>query len=448
MNIFVAGGGRVGFHLARLLSSENQDVTVIEADQDQVELIDYSLDVSTVCGDGSSVMLLQSVGVRNADLFVASMGNDEANLIAAATAKGLGAKQVVARVDKAMYVESNILYETVLGIDYILSPDALAALEIASYIEHPGIIAQEDFGRGLVRMMQIIADKTPTVNGKTIKDVITPGSGALIGVIERAGACFIPRGDSVVEPGDHVALIGHKDKLPKLQRLFQDTEQKPRRVAIMGGSAVGMRVAKALDGNVKSVKLFERREDRAELFATQLNKVKVVCRDAASRVALEQEHIEGVDFFVAATSDDERNIMAGVLAKEVGAKAVIAIINQPDFAPLVRRLGIDLAVTPRASVANRIIKLAHQTMFTSLAILAEGQIEVMEFNADKNSPVIGKPLKDVAAKFPREALIATILRGDRVIVPSGNDSVQEDDSLIVIAMQTAVETVRKVLQKR
>jgi trk system potassium uptake protein TrkA len=448
MNIFVAGGGRVGFHLARLLSSENQDVTVIEADADQVELIDYSLDVSTVCGDGSSVMLLQSLGVRNADLFVASMGNDEANLIAAATAKGLGAKTVVARVDKAMYVESNILYETVLGIDYILSPDALAALEIASYIEHPGIIATDEFGRGLVRMLQIRVAKTPTVDGKTIKDVITPGSGALIGVIERGGKYMIPRGDAVIEPGDHIGIIGQKEKLQKLQKMFQDTEMKPRRVAIMGGSKVGFRVAKALDGNIKSVKLFERREDRSNELANQLIKAKVVCRDAASRAALEQEHIEGVDFFVAATSDDERNIMAGVLAKEVGAKSVVAIINQPDFAPLVKRLGIDLAVTPRASVANRIIKLAHQEKFTSLAILAEGQIEVMEFQADKHSPIIGKPLMDVSAKFPREALIATILRGDKVIVPSGSDCIQEHDSLIVIAAHAAVEPVRKVLQKR
>jgi trk system potassium uptake protein TrkA len=143
--------------------------------------IDYALDVSTATGDGSSVLLLQSLNVGSAELFVASMGNDEKNLIAAATAKGLGAKVVVARVDNPLYMESNILYETVLGIDYILSPDALAALEIANYIEHPGILISHEFGKGRAQMLQVRAAKSPTRNGKTLKDVIRPGSGVLLG---------------------------------------------------------------------------------------------------------------------------------------------------------------------------------------------------------------------------------------------------------------------------
>ncbi len=446
MNIFIAGGGRVGYHLARLLCADRQDVTLIESHPEKVEQMDYALDASTVLGDGSSVMLLQSMSVGAADLFVASMGNDESNLIAAAVAKGLGAKQVVARVDNPMYIDSNILYETVLGIDYVLSPEALAGLEIAFYILHPGVLASAEFGRGLVKMQQIRVTKSPTTGDKTLKDVIAPGRGVLLGLVNRDGKSFIPHGDTVIEPGDQVTLIGHHKEMKAVQQMFQAREAKPRRVAIMGGGTIGLRIAQALEGEVRTIKLFERRPEQSNKLAAVLSKAKVVCRDATSRLALEQEHIKDVDVFVAATGDDERNIMAGVLAKEVGAKKVVSVVHQPDFAPLVERLGIDLAITPRACIANRIIRLVHQGNVTSLAVLGEGQVEVVEFDIGDGSPALGKRLQDF--KFPRGALIATILRGEKVIVPGGGDEIHAGDSVILIATSESLEPARKLLQKK
>lgn len=445
MNIIVAGGGRVGYHLARLLSGEKQDVTVIEADKDMLEQIDYALDVNTVEGDGSNAMLLQSIGVGMADLFVSSMGNDEKNLIAAATAKGLGAKMVVARVGNPMYVNAHVIYEPVLNIDYILSPDALAALEIAHFIEEPGMLAMEEFGHGLVHLRQMIAGVSPTVGGKTLKDVFPSGSRVLVGLISRDGVSLVPHGDSVIRPGDQVTLIGQRDKIGKAIKLFQSEEEKPERVAIVGGGTIGLRVAQALDGKIKSVKLFERREDRAQILAPKLKKGKVVCRDGTSRVSLEQEHIDAVDVFVSATKDDERNIMAAVLAKDLGAKKAVAIINQPDFAPLVRRLGIDLAVTPRASIANRILKLAHRGEVESLAILDEGEVEVLEFEVGAKSAVLNRPLREASSRLPKGVLIATIVRGDDVTVPGGDDRLQAGDRVILIAKGDALEPARRLL---
>ncbi|MCF6285311.1 MAG: Trk system potassium transporter TrkA [Candidatus Hydrogenedentes bacterium] len=446
MNIFIAGGGRVGSHLARLLSSELQDVTVIEENLDQIEQIDYALDVSTAQGDGSSVLLLQSLNVGGAELFVASMGDDETNLIAAATAKGLGAKKVVARVDNPMYMESNILYETVLGVDYILSPDALAALEIANYIEHPDILSSLEFGGGRAQMRQVRAVKSPTKNGKTLKDVIRPRSGVLLGVINRDGTCMIPHGDSIVEPGDLVTLIGDKESLDNIQKMFHAQEVKPRRIAIMGGGTIGLRLAQALEGKMKTIKVFERHEARSQQLAAKLTKAKVVMRDATSRVALEQEHVDSMDMFVAATGDDERNIMAAVLAKEVGAKSVVAIVHQPDFAPLVKRLGIDLAVTPRASIADRILKMMYSGNVSSLAVLGDGQVEVLELKIGEGSSVLGKELCDI--RMPRGALIGVILRGDKVLIPSGNDEIHAGDSVILIAEARALDAARKLLLKK
>ena len=448
MNIFIAGGGRVGFHLAKLLSGERQNVTLIELRPERVEQIDYALDVSTAIGDGSSVLLMQELGVGASDLFVAATGKDEVNLIAAATAKGLGAKRVVARVDNPLFIESNILYETVLGLDYIMSPDALTALEIANYIECPGVTASADFGRGLVQMRQIRVAATPHIDGRPLRDLVEAGSGVLIGVAEHKGESVIPHGDFVVQPGDHVTLIGRKEDIAPVQKLFLGDEAKPRRVAIMGGGTICFRLAKSLEGRVKSVKIFEPDEKLAQDLAAKLTKAKVVCRSGASRSALEQEHIDTVDVFVAGTKDDEKNIMAGVLAKEVGAKTVISVVHQPDFAPLVERLGVDMAVTPRACMANRILKLVHQDTMTSLAVLNEGQVEVVEFEIDDGSPMLGKQLKDINSKFPRGALIATILRGEQVIVPSGDDVLHAGDSVVLIAASDALDAAYKLLKKK
>ncbi len=444
MNIFIAGGGRVGFHLARLLSTEHHDVTVIESDHNQMEQIDYALDVSTVEGNAASVLTLKTAGVAKGDLFVALTGDDEINLIAATTAKGLGAKQVVARVDSPLYIESNFLYETILGVDFILSPEFLTAQEIANYIDSPGLVAMEDFGRGRVRMRQVRVKRSPTHGDRTLKDVDMP-PGVLLGLISRNGKTIIPRGDAKIEVHDLVTLVGEKDKMDNVQKLFQGTEPSIRSVVIAGGGTIGMHLASIQAQRGRQVKLLEWNPNRCNELAAALKHTTVICRDATSRVALEQEHVEDADMFVAATKDDERNIMAGVLAKEVGADQTVAVVHQPDFAPLVSRLGIDYAVTPRASIANRILKLIHQKEVSSLSVLEEGQIEVIEMPVAADAPIIGKQLKDV--RFPKDSLVTTILRGDTVIIPRGEDEIHAGDSVIVISSVDSVEGVQKIFQR-
>ena len=441
MNIFIAGGGRVGFHLARLLSAENHDVTVIESDRAQLEHIDYSLDVRTVAGNMLDVILLKSSGAGEADLFLAATGNDETNLIAATTAKGLGAKQVVARVHNSIFIESDILYETIMGIDYIISPQALTALDIAAYIENPGLVASESFARGLVKMRQIRAARVPLAPGQTLKDISLP-DGVLIGAISRNGTVEIPHGDSTIEKHDLVTLLGRKESVAEAQKLFQDVETKNRSIVIMGGSSVGVHLAQILEKKKLTVKLFDRDLNRCHELAAILERTKVVCRDAALRLSLEQEHIDDADIFVGATGDDERNIMAAVLAKEVGVKETLAVVHQPDFAPLVAKLGIDHAVTPRACIANRILKLANQGQDTSLAVMEEGQIDILEYDIRSSNPIIGARLADI--KFPRDSLVASILRGEEVIVPKGEDMIQAGDTVIVIATDKSVDQVRKM----
>lgn len=444
MNIFIAGGGRVGFHLARLLSAEKHDVTVIEKDPNQVELLDYSLDVRTVLGRAEDILRLKSLDAGSADLFIAATGVDEINLITATTAKGLGAKLVVARVHDPIYNESDILYETVMGIDYILSPQALTAREIVNYVEHPGIVATESFGRGHIQMLQMRVAAVPLKEGQTLKDLVLPKD-MLLGVIGRNGEVEIPHGNSSLHENDYVTLIGRKESMNETIKMFQGVEVRHDKVVIMGGSRTSLHLAEVLENRGHSVKLFELNMARCNELAAVLKKTKVVCRDATSRLALEQEHVDGADIFVAATHDDQHNIMASVLAKEVGVREALAVVHQPDFAPLLGRLGIDHAVTPRTCIANRILKLVNREQSAALAVLEDGKIEILEFKLEASSPLVGEDLKSI--KFPKQSLVASILRGEEVIIPRGANKLQAGDSVIVIVEARSLEAIQKLFQR-
>ncbi len=365
-------------------------------------------------------------------------------MIPATTAKGLGAKQVVARVHDPLYNESDILYETVMGIDYILSPQALTAREIVNYVEHPGIVATESFGRGHIQMMQVRVAAVSLKEGETLRDLVLPKD-VLLGVIGRNGEVEIPRGDSTLHENDYVTLIGRKASMDETIRLFQGVEVRHDKIVIMGGSRTSLHLAEVLENRGRSVKLFEWNMARCNELAAVLKKTKVVCRDATSRLSLEQEHVDGADIFIAATHDDERNIMASVLAKEVGVREALAVVHQPDFVPLVGKLGIDHAVTPRACIANRILKLVNQERSTALAVLEDGKIEILEFKVGGSNPLVGEELK--AVKFPKQTLIACILRGEEVIIPRGTDALQAGDSVIVIAHARSLEAIQKLFQQ-
>lgn len=448
MNVFVIGGGRVGFHLARLLSEEDLEVTVIESDRERQEYLDLHLNARVVQGDGASVLLMQSLNAGDASLFVACTGSDDKNLVAAAVAKGLGARQVVARVENLDYVESSIFYEGFLSVDYLLSPDALVAQEIVNYIINPGILATEEFAKGRIQLRQVQVNASSEAAGRLLCDIMPPGSGILVGIVERNGVVYVPHGDYRIAAGDKVTLLGKRSQISTAIEAFQGVEPRMQRVAIMGGGAIGQWIAHSLEGKVELVKLFERREERAYKLAAEYRKrnIQVIARDATSRESLEHEHVDSFDLFVSTTEDDERNIVAGVLAREVGVKMSVAVVHHPDFAPLVVKLGIDMAVTPRSAVANSVLKIVRQQTVTASAILSEGEAEVLEFDVGEQCPVLGQPLHRFSKQLTRDAIIATIIRGDDAFVPGGNDTIESGDAVVVIATADSSGDARRFLQ--
>lgn len=449
MNVFIIGGGRIGFHLAQSLSAEEYDVTVIESNPEYQEQLDLQLDAQVVLGDGSSALFLQSLQIEEADLVVACTGNDEINLIAAAAAKGLGAKQVVARVEKTTLVEESFLYEGFLNIDYMLSPDALVAQEIVNYIIYPGVLAAEDFGRGRILLRQVQVSANALAANHVLSEILPPGSGVLVGVLDRNGQTTIPHGSDKILPGDKVTLLGKREQINDALQKFQGHDLRFQRIAVMGGGAIGRRIAHSLEGKVDVLKLFERLPEKAARLATGFRspQIHVINRDATSRNNLEQEQVNQFDLFIATTEDDERNIIAGVLAREVGVKMSAVVVHHPDFAPLLVKLGIDMAVTPRNVVANSILKLLHQQTVTASAILGEGKVEVAELNVHESSSAANKTLKELSQLLPKTSLITTIIHGDKTFVPSGDDTIHGGDSVVIITMAETMNDVRQLFRR-
>lgn len=445
MNIFILGGGRVGFHLARLLSEESYDVTVIERDPEHQEYIDQMLNAQVLLGDGASALFLQSIDIGEADLFVACTGKDETNLLAAAAAKGLGARQVVARVEKAPYMVESYMYDQLLNIDYILSPDALAAQEISNYVLHPGVLISEEFSHGHILLRQVQVASDAPAAGHLLSEVLQPDSGALAGVIERQGKVFVPDGATRIEAGDKVSLLSKRETMSAALCKFQGRVTAMHRVAIMGAGTIGLWIAHALENKVSEVKLFERESERAQQVASEFQKrnIQIIYRDATSRNSMEQEHLDSYDLFIATTEDDERNIIAGVLAKEVGVASVAAVVHHADFAPLAEKLGINIAVTPRTVIAGSVLKIVRQKTVAASATLNEGEAEILEIAVHEKSPLKDMMLKHAKGKLPPKVLVATIMRGDDAFIPNGSTQIREGDSLILIATTENVHEVRK-----
>ncbi|NLN92391.1 MAG: Trk system potassium transporter TrkA [Candidatus Hydrogenedens sp.] len=449
MNIFILGGGRAGYHLARLLSEENYDVTVIERDPEHQEYIDQMLNARVLLGDGASALFLQSIDIAGADLFIACTGRDETNLLAATAAKGLGAKQVVARVEKAPYMVESYMYDQLLNIDYILSPDALVAQEISNYALHPGVLISEEFSHGhiLLRQVQVAADAP--ANGQLLSEVLQPDNGALAGVIERQGKVFVPDGTTRIAVGDKVSLLSKRETMSEALSKFQGRVSTIQRVAIMGAGTIGLWIAHALEKKVSEVKLFERESERARLVAGEFQKrnIQVIHRDATSRNSMEQEHLDSFDLFIATTEDDERNILAGVLAREVGVSSVAAVVHHVDFAPLAEKLGINITVTPRSMIAGSVLKIVRQKTVAASATLNEGDAEILEITVHEHSPLKGVMLKNSKGKLPARVLVATVLRDNDTFIPNGNTVIREGDSLILIATTENIHEVRKFFQR-
>ncbi len=441
MRILTLGAGTVGTWIADLLCRYRHDVTVVDNDLAHVQRINNDLDVRAIQGSASQSSVLFQAGVMGCDICLAVTGSDEVNMIAASMAKAMGVKRSVARVYAPVFRDlSTFDYQRHFGIDRLLSLEHLTAMELARAIRNPESITLEHFARGQLEVAEFEVTRNSDSLNKPLKQLaLSPN--VRLGTLKRDKQTWIASASDEIRLGDFVSLIGRTDDVEEIKKTFAKGETRPQFVVIAGGGETGYHLARALDGERHRVLLLEHNPQRCDFLASHLMRTTVVCADAMRKVTLEEERTGGCDYFVACMGNDENNIMSGVEAKDLGAKKVMAIVGRPDYAEIVGRLGIDLAVSERDAMARQILGLLTEGPVLSQLQLPASDVFVLELEVTSRAPVTQSPLSQ--AKLPEGVLVAAVLQDDYVRVPAASDYLQAGSTALVLATQQRIAAVKE-----
>jgi trk system potassium uptake protein len=442
MRILILGAGDVGYHLARRLSEENHDVVVVEQNRERARLIQDSMDALVIEGNGASLTTLEQAGIQKTDLLLAVTSQDEINLIACLSAAQYGVGKRIARVSKPDYYDhTGILPPERLGVDLMINPERECALETYQLLQSAAATEFAQFEGGLVQLVGLRVKEGAPTAGKRLLEVgrAVNRLRALVVAIARNGETIIPSGGTRVEAGDLVYVLGDSLAMPEILPLTGYDQFNLRRVIIAGGSREAWFLATLLEQHRIGCTILETDRQRATALAQYLERSLVLHGDATDLELLEMESIGEADGFVAYTGSDETNLLSCLLAKNLGARRVISLIDRFDYVPLVSRVGIDAAVSPRMSAVNAILGHVRRKSVLAVATLKGTRAQGVEFDVPSRFPYAGRPLSEVS--FPEGSLIGAIIRGDRVIIPRGEDSIRGGDRVIVFALPEAIRKV-------
>jgi trk system potassium uptake protein TrkA len=425
MNIVILGAGEVGSFVAKVLIKKSHNVVLIDKDSAKLEQLKDTLEIGTIVGEGTDWEILTKAEVNNADLFLAATDVDEVNLISCIMAK-----------DKDKYRE-------LFRIDNMLSTETLAASEIAKSLGYPGILILEDFAKGRIQIRQYQLDSTAQkILVLPLKEVSLPKD-ILIASLFREGKFIIPKGDVALRKGDIITIIGSPESIPEFESIINIKENSLRATVIVGGGLLGFTLAKILEARRLPVKIIERNKDRCKWLAEKLPRTTIINGDATNTALLEEEYIDQSDAFVAATGDDETNLLSCLLAKSLKIKNTICISHKPEYTSIIENSGINLAVSPRNVTANNIITLLHREKIISAALINEGKGEIFELYASPSSNIVDKPLSDL--NLPASVLIGGIIHEQELVIPTGKDIIRAGDIVLVICDIKSVDKARGLI---
>jgi trk system potassium uptake protein TrkA len=444
MRIVVLGGGTVGTSIADLLCRHRHSVTVVENDAEHARRINNELDVRVIRGSASESSVLFQADVLGADLCLAVTGYDEANIVGGSMAKAMGARRTVARVYAPVFRDlSTFDYQQHFGIDRLLSMEHLSAMELARGVRNPGSVVVENFARGQLEVLELVVGEKTTVLDTPLRSLEMP-RGVRIGSIYREGKMWIPGANDSITLGDRVTLIGRHEDLDDVRDIFQKSAGPKQGIVIAGGGETGYHLARTLEGQRFDVMLMEANADRCQFLANHLKYSTVVQADATRRAVLEEERVGTADVFVACTGDDENNIMAGVEAREIGAKTIMAIVQRPDYANVVGKLGIDRVVSPRDVIAKQVLGFLNTGSVISRTLLPGGAISAMEIEVNEGVPATMNTLADL--DLPEQCLIAAVVRSEYVSVPGAEDQFKVGDTVIALVESSAADATLQLFE--
>ncbi len=441
MRAVIIGAGEVGFNTSRMLSQEGHDVVLIEQNEALVEQASEQLDALVIQGNGASPKQLKEAGIHKSELLVAASSSDEVNIIACLVAKARGVPRTAARIHNPDYYDtSDPFAQEMLGIDFVIHTEQMAAEEIKKALLVPGAINVDTFAENSIEVAEVILNEGSPAVGRALKDVTLPQDSLVVGVVRR-GEALVPRGGTVLERRDHVLLISGRRRISEVVEAVATDTAPVKEVTIYGGGRIGLRLALALERVGIFVRVIERDEARARYVATQLRKGFVLHDEGISRDFLLQERVDRTDAFVAVTGDDRANLLAAMYARQLGAGLTVAGISRAEFAPLSEALGVDIAISPRLLAAGAILRFVRRGEVAAVTLLESGA-QVIELRVPKGCRVAGRPLSRV--DFPEGAIVGAVSRNGEVIVPTGRDVLEAGDDAVVFAVEDAVDEVEEI----
>ena len=444
MKIIIAGSGEVGSHLAKLLSYESQEITLIDSNDEKLTFPNSQLDIRVVQGDCTSISVLNKANVSEADLFVGVTAGESTNLTACYLAKQLGAKKTIARISNPELLENENIDFSNLGISELVSPELLTSKEINMVINRAEFTDPFEFDDGALITLGLSATHTSTFVGKTVVEAaeIFPETHFFPISIKRDDKTIIPRGDTVFHSGDHIVFMTEPGGEEELLKLSGQNNGEIKNVMILGGGRVGKKVAEDLSSDSISVKLVEINKERAEELAEELAECLVIYGDGTNSELLDEEHLDQMDAFIAVTGDSETNIMSSLIAKAKGINKTIALVDNLDYYKLTQISGIDTLINKKLLAADAISKHVHKAEVVAISQLDNMDAELLEFVVKENSKVCNKTIKDL--DFPRCAIIAGVIRDSKGYIVLGDFKVLSDDRIVVCCLNDSIQKVEKL----
>lgn len=435
MKIIILGAGQVGTTVAHNLASESNDITVVDHNEGLLGELQDRLDIRTVHGLASHPEVLQQAGADDADMLIAVTNSDETNMVACQTAWTLfHTPTKIARVRAPEYLSYPALFAPgALPIDVLISPEQLVTDYILRLIEHPGALQVLDFADGRVRLVAVHAYNDGPLVGqqlRTLNQHLHNGE-ARVAAIYRKGKAIQPKGDTVIEPDDEVFFLAASASIPAVMAELRQAEKPFRRLMFAGGGNIGRRLAAALENSYR-VKIIERDPNQARMVSERLSRTIVLNGDAADEDLLLEENIEDTDVFCAVTNDDEANILSAMLAKRLGARKVMALINRAAYVDLVQSGTIDIAISPQHATIGTLlthVRRGDVVMVHSLRRGAAEAIEAVAHGDRTSSKVVGRSIEDI--KLPKGASIGAIVRGEQVLIAHHDRVIESEDHVIL-----------------
>ncbi|MCL4794202.1 MAG: Trk system potassium transporter TrkA [Bryobacteraceae bacterium] len=447
MRILIAGGGDVGALIARRLTREGNEVTLVEKDEERCQRLEESLDARIVRGDAASYKTLEAAGLRDAGMLIAVTSSDEINLLACLIGQAeFGVRVKVARL-RTHEVDHwrRICRDAGLHIDLIIHPESELAARLLPVLNLPGVSEIVEFAGGKVKLAGFTVERDSWLAGSTLEELVRrgPPKHSLVAMIFRGSQVIIPHGAERIQAEDHIYVITRSDDFANLLKFLGiQRQERLERVFILGGKQIGIRIAEELEKLKVAVKIFEQDAKRCQKMSRILTDTVVVNGDGGDAELLAEENIAGASAYLALTNHDEDNLIAALLARRLGARKVAALINRLNYLPLAQRLGISTTLSPRLVTVDRILQFVRKGVVLSVTTFREEEAEAIELMAVPGSPFLGKPLRDL--KLPREAIVGAIVRPTgEAIVPRGDAVIEEGDRVIFFTLESSVSKLEK-----